>query len=223
LSLKQWLSPHKGINVGFGTLLRICDPSGEVQNHVYTLLGDKDELKELYVQRLCLAFNFITSFFSVDSAQGKSYQAAVAAIEEEIRKHEYDENILKSLELDNVDGRLQPCNHKVLRRFDIIISSIGKEKWRASIPLRGTDGFTRADMVEEYLLPIQFWIDEKKKPDNYENSEIFDKIHKLLGEPDNIKIFLASLLVSLLRSQQIRARRIAETHLRGRGEEVSRR
>ena len=214
LSPKQWLSPHKGINVGFGTLLRICDPSGEVENHVYTLLGDKDELKELYVQRLCLAFDYVTSFFPVDSAQGKSYQVAVSAIKDEIKKHDYDKNILKALELNSVDGRLQPCHHKVLRRFDILISSIGKGKWRGSIPLKGIDGFARADLLEQYLAPIQYWVEGKKKPEGYETSEIFDKIHGLLGESDNSKIFLASLLVSLLRSQQIRACNISEKHLR---------
>ena len=214
LSLKRWLNPHKGINVGYETLLRVCDPSGEIEKHVNRFLGQKDGLKELYVERLCLAFEYITSFFSLDSAQGKSYQGAVLAIEEEIRKHEYDENILKALELDRVEGRLQPCSHKVFRRFDIIISSIGKGKWRAGIPLRGTDGFARADVVEDYLLPIQSWIEGKEKPEKNEPSEDFDKIHDVLGEPDDTKIFLASLLVSLLRAQQRRARRIAESHLK---------
>ena len=212
-SLKRWLNPHKGTRVGFGTLLRICDPLGEIRKHVHSLLGEKNELKELYVERLCLAFEYITSFFSLDSAQGKSYQAAVSAIEEEIKRHEYDENILKALELDRVDGRLQPCSHKVFRRFDILISSIGKSKWRAGFPLRGTDGFARANTVEKYLLPIQSWIAGKGKSHEGEASGTFDKIHDLLGERDDTRIFLASLLDSLLRAQQLRARRIAESHL----------
>lgn len=207
-SLKRWLNPHKGINVGYETLLRVCDPSGEIEKHVNRFLGKKDELKELYVERLCLAFEHITSFFSLDSAQGKSYQAAVLAIEGEIKKHEYDENILKALELNRVDGRLQPCNHKVFRRFDILISSIGKRKWRAGIPLRGTDGFARASTVDNYLLPIQSWIEGKGKSHEGEASEI----HDLLGERDDTKIFLISLLDSLLRAQQSRARKIAESH-----------
>ena len=73
---------------------------------------------------------------------------------------------------------------------------------------RATDGFERADLLEEYLSPIESWIGGQR---GERRSEVSQKIHRSLGRPDDVKIFLASLLVSLLRSQQLAARRLAES------------
>lgn len=72
-------------------------------------------------------------------------------------------------------------------------------------------GFERAATLEEFLLPIEAWIDPRIKAEKSKGEKLFDKIHSLLGKPDNEKIFLASFLVSVLRVQQLAAQKRAES------------
>jgi len=109
------------------------------------------------------------------------------------------------------DGRLQPCHHKAFYRYDLIISSIGAGKWRAAMGRRRTDGLARADTLESYLAPIELWTKGKTKTDD----EFAAKIQALLGAPDSTKLFLASLLVSLLRPQQLAAAELAKRRAEG--------
>lgn len=140
----------------------------------------------------------------------RAHEGAVSVIDKEIKELDPESRVLHELALkSDGDGRLQPCNHKAFHRYDIIISSIGAGKWRAVMLRRGTDGLDKARTVEEYLAPIETWISGKGKEE--EGTELCSKIHTSLGEPDHEKIFLASLLVSLLRSQQIAARMLAES------------
>ncbi|MFX0031005.1 MAG: hypothetical protein ACFE8B_17455, partial [Candidatus Hermodarchaeota archaeon] len=139
--------------------------------------------------------------------------AAVKAIEEEILKEDPENDILVAMKFEG-DGRLQPCNHKAFRRYDIIISSIGGGKWRAAMPRRGTDGLERADLLDKYLLVIESWIENKKDIDEYYIDDLYKKIYSLLREPDETKTFLASLLVSLLQPQQMAAKQLAEKRIK---------
>jgi hypothetical protein len=74
------------------------------------------------------------------------------------------------------------------------------------MPLDGTTGLERSEIIEKHISPIENWVSEKPKP----SDKLGTKIHNLLGEKDNLKVFLASLLASLLRSQQIKALHWAE-------------
>ena len=112
------------------------------------------------------------------------------------------------------DGRLQPCNHKTFRRYDLIISSIGAGIWRAVMPRRGTDGLERARTLEQYLAPIETWIRGTKSSGESKESGLCARIHTSLGAQDTVKQFLASLLVSLLRSQQVAAKMLAESRMK---------
>jgi len=141
----------------------------------------------------------------------KGHRLAVSAVEEEIRKLDPEGQILDSGFQFEGDGTLNPCHHKLFRRYDIIVSSIGAGKWRGGVPMRGTDGFERAATVERYLRPIELWLDPCTESTQHEEDELFAKINALLGIPDNTKRFLASLLVSLLRAQQLSARQTAQS------------
>ena len=81
------------------------------------------------------------------------------------------------------------------------------------MPARGTDGFERADLLASYLDPIGAWIEkgEQAALSTMLGSEILSR----LGKPDERKRFLASLLVSILRAQEIAARKRAESRLDG--------
>ena len=92
----------------------------------------------------------------------------------------------------------------------VIISSIGAGKWRRAMPVRGTDGFERADLLDKYLIPIQTWIDSGGEASGTVEDKLSEKIKHLLGNFSDKKRFLTSLLFSLLRCQQQAARTCAE-------------
>ena len=121
-----------------------------------------------------------------------------------IRKLDPEGQILDAAFRFEGDGTLNPCHHKLFRRCEIIISSIGAGKWR------GADGFEGAATLERFLRPIESWLDPCTESTEHGKCQLFRKIDTLLGEPDHAKLFLASLLVSLLRAQQLTARQIAE-------------
>jgi hypothetical protein len=78
------------------------------------------------------------------------------------------------------------------------------------MPMRGTDGFDRADTLEKYLAPIEEWVINRGKSSEHKSNKLVGKINYLLGKPDDTKLFLAMFLVSILRSQQIAAIQRAE-------------
>ena len=212
VTLKNWLS-HEISSNGYEALLKILDPDKKIRNHIYDMLGDRNELKELCVARLCLCLDwYLSGIYAPGTLQMKRHAASVSAIEEEIKARDPESMILQALESEG-DGRLQPCSHKAFRRYDIIISSIGSGSWRAVIPRRGTDGFARAETLEKYLSPIEDWINTKGKGGRKKTNELTEKIYALLGKPDNEKIFLASFLVSILRGQQLSAIKRAESRV----------
>ncbi len=100
----------------------------------------------------------------------------------------------------------------MFRRYDIIISSVGAGKWRGAMPRRGTDGFERAALLEEYLGPIERWVDGGAAEEAA--GDVAQRIRDLLAERDDVKIFLASLLASLLRAQQLFATKLAESRVK---------
>ena len=184
----------------------------EVQQHISDMLGERNELKELRVERFCLHFElWLDGLPGGDLPHKKALDAAAAAIDAEIERvapndeFEHAERGFASRMRMSDNGQLHPCHHKLFRRYDIIISSIGAGKWREAIPYRGTDGSGRADLADQYLDPIDAWIEG-----TVEQADEAAKIHELLGERDDVKVFLASLMVSLTRPQQGLARKWAE-------------
>lgn len=212
LSLRAWLSDVPPQRRGYAALLAQCDPGGEAQQHISGMLGERDELKELRVERFCLYFElWLDGLPGGDRPHKKALDAAAGAIDAEIERvapndeFEHAERGFAHRMRMADNGQLHPCHHKLFRRYDIIISSIGEGQWRKAMPYRGTDGSNRADLADRYLDPIDAWIEGAT-----EQAGDAAKIHELLGERDDVKVFLASLLVSLMRPQQSLAREWAE-------------
>ncbi|UCD58893.1 MAG: hypothetical protein JSV16_07245 [Candidatus Hydrogenedentota bacterium] len=216
-TLRDWLVSDDSIS-GYRSLLRICDPDRTVQDHILRLLGDRTPVKELYIERFCLflEFAFRRNDFPHDSVQLKAHAHAASVLEEEIRGYVAASSLLRVLDALTVTFHegyagypgLELCHHKLFRRFDIILSSIGVGKWRAAMPMKGIDGFDRADILESYLLPIEMWTQGRSQEAT--NAELSSNIFSSLGRQDDTTVFLASLLLSLLRSQQVAARQRAE-------------
>ena len=179
-----------------------------IQRRVADLLGERTALKELYVERFCLLLErWLQNPHGWDDPQLVAHRAAVIEIEAAIRARTPEEGILRAMRMDG-DGRLQPCNHKAFRRYDVILSSIGQGQWRGAMPERGTDGFERASVVAKHLDPIEAWIAEGAEA--HMEGAPGDTIIRSLGQPDDSKRFLASLLVSLLGAQGMAARNRAQ-------------
>jgi hypothetical protein len=210
LALRDWLP--SGTGGGYRLLLQACDPDGAVDGHVRGMLGDRGGLKELYVERLCLNLAFwLGGFFPEGSAPAEAYRAAATALEDKIKEREPEAKFLDVFDVEGAGG-WGPCHHKAFRRYDIIISSIGAGAWRGVMPRRGTDGFERAALLEGYLAPIESWVGGAAEEEAA--GDVAEKIYESLGERDNVKIFLASLLASLLRAQQLYARELAERRMK---------
>lgn len=209
LTLRNWLPSE--LASGYQTLLETCDPVRAVQEDISRLLGERTRLKELYVERFCICLErWLGGWPRDDSIQMGAHEAAVEAVEKEIKRLDPQSSVVHELVFkSDGNGRLNLCNHKAFHRYDLIISSIGAERWRAGKPMKGTDGLERAATLEKYLSPIEAWIGGSGK------GGMADEMHKMLGEQNDIKLFLASLLVSLLRPQQLAAKRLAESRARG--------
>lgn len=205
LNLREWLSHGK--LQGHRTYLKTCDPKGKIKNHIFKMLGKHNMLKETYTERFCLCLErWLGGYPPQNSPQMAAHNAAVQALDRAIKVLDPKSKVLhKDVLKADGEGRLIPCNHKAFRRYDLIISSIGAEKWRAVMARRGTDGQKRANTLKKYLSPIESWVDGKTA-----KTKLSKKINRFLGRHDDTKIFLASLLVSLLRPQQIAARMLAE-------------
>ncbi len=203
-SIRDWLSPRN--KNAYRPLLAICDPEGDVRARVEELLGERTELKELYAERLALCIKW-----HLDECPGagpedpealvRSHRAAVEAVEAAVRERTPDDDILERAYRFEGNGTLNLCHHKLFRRWDIILSSIGGGGWRKAMPEIGTTGFNRAETLERRLAPLRAWLDGAEP-----GTDLGHEVHAALGEADSEKRFLASLLESLLRAQQVSAR-----------------
>jgi len=213
LAVRRWLSLGSLVGAnpgrqGFDMPLSLCDPDGSTTRHVESMLGAHTEIKDLYAERFCLCMElWVRGFPGADSPQMVSHQPGVEAIEARIRALNPDANaILRAM--DEEGGRLEICHHKLFRRYDIILSSIGTGSWRGGIPEIGTTGFERASAVELALRPVISWI-AGKAPANDDDK----LIHEALGGRTPGRIFTASLMVSLLQSGAESARNRAQSRL----------
>lgn len=201
---RDWL-PVAKVRSGLPFLLGLVDPDGDVQRHVHALLGERTPLKEAYVVRFAAALEFFLMGFPEENApQRQGLDAALAALDAEIARLDPDRRVVPARALR--DG-IELCHHKLFRRYDIILSSIGAERWRGAMPARGSDGLERAEEVEALVTPIEGWL-VGQAPVTTEWAQLAN----LLGARDDVKAFQAALLVSLLRCQGLRAERIARRH-----------
>ncbi len=204
LSLRDWL-PSEAPSA-YAALLGLCDPEGETRRTVRRMLGERNRLKELYVERFCLCLEFwLAGYLSPGSAQMTAHAAAVSVVEEEVRNLDPDGRMLETMKGDG-NGWLQPCSHKAFGRYDDIIGGIGAGEWRGWAHWSVEGGLRRADHIDSYLSAIDAWISGKEKAQEGTAGEHFSEIHAALGKRDAAKVFLASLLASLLRAQVLTAR-----------------
>jgi hypothetical protein len=216
LALQQYIWANTTQDA-FRPLLDVVDADGAVRQKITEYLGERDEMKELLVQRLLYAMHWMVSHFPWESPWHQAQNAGIAVLENRLQELGVEPEFLRYLAWPVTDGRLQPCSHKWVRRLDIIISSIGSGKWRGRIPFRGTDGLELARLLDDYLSPLADWLQHDDNTCRPQEREPGVTIWRNLGESDPAKRFLARLLHSLLTAQQIEARLKGEERSRARG------
>ncbi len=204
LACRKWLVATVRLGEGFRAMLDLCDSHGTTQKHVEQLLGQQDRLKELYVERFCICLEaWLDDLLPEDHPRKLSLGASARLLEKRILAEEAQPRVpFDMIRLDD-HSILQPCHHKLFRRYDIILSSIGDGQWRKSMPMRGTDGAGRADELEPYLSALERWVESDQPTSAFPPAS---DLYSRLGRPDNFKRFAVALLASLLRAQQLTAR-----------------
>lgn len=202
LSLKKWL-PIQGRYTGLTVLLEFCDPNKEIQSHIVELLGKKTKLKELYVELFCYFLEFqLMTRHSDNSTKLLATNAAVEFLNNEVKKYDYDEMILAAVQINpeaQSEGKLrwyEICHHKFFRRCDIILSSIGENKWRGTFKEKSSDREELRELLLKYSLTLEAWISNQDI-----NEEFTKNNHELLGKQTSKKLFQVSLLNAFLKGQ----------------------
>ncbi len=210
LSLKDWISRFNilqwvGSRVCFEPIIKMLDPEMVTYKKIHDWLGEGNKNKEELVEILCIKILEKLSGDYMEESFWENLVFSDSPEKQELKRMwrrndpEFETAIMK--------GGLEFCHHKFFRRLDIIISSIGVEKWRGVIPLEGDHGLTLNEEIDKALEPTITKINEKL--DGHFNP--FSD-----GEYASEKLFLRLLLVSLIESQQERAEGIVERNM-GRG------
>jgi hypothetical protein len=88
----------------------------------------------------------------------------------EIQKLDYDKKLLAAINLttmyeenNHVVAWFEACHHKFFRRVDIILSSIGTNRWRGNIPVKGTDRDELSGMIGNYIKILDSWLENENE------------------------------------------------------------
>ena len=116
------------------------------------MLGQWSRKKELLVAFLCMILH--------DKLGGNYYKRSIFSELIFPKASQFDYGILwlkvgGSFEKAIRDGTLNLCHHKFFRRLDIIISSIGVEKWRGAMPIEGDHGFRLMENIQVFILKFK--------------------------------------------------------------------
>jgi hypothetical protein len=202
-TLKKWL-PIQGRYTGIPILLDYCDPDKAIQSLVLDLLGEKTTLKELYVELFSYSLEFhLLGRHPDDKAKIFATKAAVYSLINEVKKNDYDEMILAAVQINPdvpSEGKLrwyEVCHHKFFRRCDLILSSIGENKWRGNFTEKGPEREELQKLLRKYYLTLESWISNQDI-----NDESSKKNHELLGEQNSKKLFQVNLLNAFLKGQR---------------------
>jgi len=213
--LKKWL--EKG-GVEKEISLEDSKMKEEIKLKVFNMLGEKEELKELLVERTLLGLisrHIDCSFFGSDK-EGKpvniypghalnlpeDWSSRMRTLEREIKKRlggkAYDF-------LCEVGGAEPPCHFKFIRRLEILIGSIGCLKWRGYLPPKDSKVSGRRQLTKKYLSVLHsYWTDSALK-DEGDSDVIYYTLRKelfdALGECTPFKRWLVASLWKNIQNQ----------------------
>jgi len=214
-ALKKWLEQDIDRNEG---TLKDNDPGKIIEQKVFSLLGKKERVKKLLVERTLnglVARNIDCSFFGTDGEKkpvsldpchaltlpenGRSKMMVLESeIKKELGRKAYDF-------LCEVGGADPPCHFKFIRKVDILIGSIGVLKWRGYLPPKDSKVGGRRKLTEKYLSIMQSYWRNDAGGDEWDNDASFRKVKEelfdVLGERKPFKKWLVASLWKNIQNQ----------------------
>lgn len=214
-ALKKWLEQDIDENE---FSLKDKDLEEEIEKKVFSLLGKKERLKRLLVERTLhglVTRNIDCSFFGTDKEEKsvsldpcnalrlpEDWRSRMSMLESEIKKElgrkAYDF-------LCEVGGADPPCHFKFIRKVDILIGSIGCLKWRGYLPPRDSKVSGRRKLTKEYLsIMYSYWKNDEVE-DGWSGDASFRKVKEelfdALGERKSFKRWLVASLWKNIQNQ----------------------
>lgn len=213
-ALKKWLGKNGDQR---GTLIAESGLEGAIEERVHDMLGKRDTLKEMLVERtlLNLASRHIDCSFFGSRGDGKpvrvfpSYAFPLAAdwrsrmmmLEQEIQRK------MGSAAFDflcEAGGAEPPCHFKFIRRLEILIGSIGCLKWRGYLPPKDSRVSGRREVTQHYLAVLHaYWADappHAAEPD-HPSHDVKNELFAALGKPNPSKKWLVASLWKNIKNQ----------------------
>lgn len=214
-AMKKWLG-RKGDQK---TMQPGChDLPVEIEGRVFALLGEREEIKELLVERTMIglaARHIDCSFFGSD-ATGKpvavfpvhamslegDWHSRMKVLEREIQK------ILGPRSYDflcEVGGAEPPCHFKFIRRLEILLGSIGCLSWRGCLPPKDARVSGRRQVTEKYLAVLHaYWSGANNASagsDEHADQCLKEKLFDVLGQPELFRRWLVASLWKNIKNQ----------------------
>jgi hypothetical protein len=190
----------------------------DVARTVYRLLGQKNDIKTLLVERslLGLAARSIDCSYWGESAPGDAVSlipdhAAELAPDWRKRMRHLHEEIYETLGSDGVDflcevGGTEPaCHFKFLRRLDILLGSIGCLRWRGALPPKDSRVSGRRQITKNYLEILRaYWDDSPPRQAVFNDTHwdtVKERVYKALEDRDPLKRWLVASLWKNIKGQ----------------------
>jgi hypothetical protein len=165
--------------------------SAEQLRQFYEWLGERTELKELYVERLLWLPNKL--LFEIDKRI------------DELTGTMPDTDLIRKPR-ENKYGAVHDCWHLYFRVFEIYLRSVGGGSWRAGMPPEGESAKAIFAAKKSYLFALDFWLRgvplEQAQEECPSESETITKTYALLKESNPTKRWLAGCLWKVLKSRE---------------------
>ena len=212
-ALKMWL--NNGTSLKHNTL---SPESERTFNKVFQMLGERDPLKDLLVERTYLGLSsraLNCSYWGYNS-RGKVSLAPYTAQELPSDWHKRMSAIERAIakEMGNkardflcdVGGSAEPaCHFKFIRRIDILVSSIGCLHWRGNLPPKDKTISGRRAITATYLAVLEkYWRGEAAGYGETESEDagtVETELFELLGKETNLKRWLTASLWKNIKNQ----------------------
>jgi hypothetical protein len=213
-AMKGWLS-GQSLEAAAGALDKEHSPVVET---VYRLLGTRDDIKVLLVERslLGLASRSIDCSYWGKADEDNSvslspYRAAELPDDWRTRMRTLHEEIYQRLGSGGIDflcevGGTEPaCHFKFLRRLEILLSSIGCLRWRGAVPPKDSRVSGRRQLTGHYLDALRAYWDEVPSRDRHHKDKEWkateERIFSALGDIDTLKQWLVASLWKNIKDQ----------------------
>ena len=189
----------------------------DVEGRVFTMLGERENVKDLLVERtfLGLASRTIDCSFFGSRGDGQPEEvfpshAAPLGNDWRSRMRSLEREIVNKMGGEAYDFFCEPggaepaCHFKFIRRLEILIGSIGCLKWRGSLPPKDSKVSGRRKVTQDYLSILHaYWSDtglktSEKDGDLYAlQKTLFDALDK----PESYKRWLVASLWKNIKNQ----------------------